>query len=108
RDTAARKPPAQGPLTHPGAAAAVDSTVIKLLATRPIPTDKLVVRTSAPLKPSTKYFIRVTGATNLNGVHADAVSVLVVPAPKKVPADSTAKAKADTTAKAKPDSTKHP
>ncbi|HWH04065.1 MAG TPA: Ig-like domain-containing protein, partial [Gemmatimonadales bacterium] len=107
RDTAARKPPAQGPLTHPGAAAAVDSTVIKLLATRPIPTDKLVVRTSAPLKPSTKYFIRVTGATNLNGVRADAVGVLVVPAPKKVPADSTAKVKADT-AKAKPDSTKHP
>lgn len=108
RDTTARKPQAQGPLTHPGAAPAVDSAVIKLLATRPIPTDRLVVRTSTPLKPSTKYFIRVTGATNLNGVRADAVSVLVVPAPKKVAADSTAKAKADTTAKAKPDSTKHP
>ncbi|HEY6784391.1 MAG TPA: Ig-like domain-containing protein [Gemmatimonadales bacterium] len=108
RDTTVRKPPAQGPVSHPGAAPAVDSAVIKLLATRPIPTDKVVVRTSAPLKPSTKYFIRVTGATNLNGVRADAVSVLVVPAPKKVAADSTAKAKADTTAKVKPDSTKHP
>ena len=108
RDTTVRKPPTQGPVSHPGAASAVDSTVIKLLATRPIPTDKIVVRTSLPLKPSTKYFIRVTGATNLNGIRADAVSVLVVPAPKKVAADSTAKAKADTTAKAKPDSTKHP
>lgn len=108
RDTTARKPPTQGPVSHPGAASAVDSAVIKLLATRPIPTDKIVVRTSMPLKPSTKYFIRVTGATNLNGVRADAVGVLVVPAPKKVAADSTAKAKADTTAKAKPDSTRHP
>lgn len=107
RDTTARIPVAQGPVSHPGAAPAADSAVIKLLATRPVPTDKLVVRTSAPLKPSTKYFIRVTGATNLNGVHADAVSVLVVPAPKKAAADSTAKARADTTAKTKPD-TKHP
>lgn len=101
RDTTARRPVVPAPVGHPGAApAAVDSTVIKLLATRPVPTDKLVVRTRAPLKPSTKYFIRVTGATNLNGVHADAVSVLVVPAPKKVAVDTTAKAagvKADTT-----------
>lgn len=92
RDTTARRPVAQAPPGHPGAAPApTDSTIIKLLATRPIPTDKLVVRTRAPLKPSTKYFIRVTGATNLNGVRADAVSVLVVPAPKKVAADSTKK-----------------
>jgi hypothetical protein len=54
-----------------------------------VPADKIVVRTSAPLKPSTKYFIRVSGATNLNGVHADAVTVLVVPAPKKVATDTT-------------------
>jgi hypothetical protein len=66
--------------------------VIRLLASRPVPTDKLVVRTRTPLKPSTKYFIRVVGATNLSGVHADAVGVLALPAPKKVvtpPADTT-------------------
>jgi len=98
-DTTARKAAPQQPTSHPGAAPApVDSTVIKLLATRPVPADKIVVRTRDPLKPSTKYFIRVSGVTNLNGVHADAVSVLVVPAPKKVPADSI-RTKPDTTRK---------
>ena len=92
RDTATRKaaqPQLPGP-SHPGAtAAAPDSAVIKLLASRPVPTDKLVVRLAAPVKPKTKYFIRITRATNLNGVRADAVSVLAIPEPKKAPADTT-------------------
>jgi hypothetical protein len=74
--------------------------VIKLLATRPIQADKLVVRMGAPLKPATKYFVRITGATNLSGVRTDAVAVLTIPVPKKVPTDTTkapAKTPADTT-----------
>ena len=70
----------------------MDSVVIKLLATRPVPTDRLVVRTAQPLQPGTKYFVRVSGATNMNGVSADAVGVITIPVPKKQPADS-AKAK---------------
>jgi hypothetical protein len=91
-------PPAQGG-GHPGAApTAPDSAVIKLLASRPIPTDKLVLRTTVPLKPATKYFLRVLGATNLSGAHADAIAVITVPVPKKVPVDSAkAGARADTT-----------
>ena len=109
KDTTARKPaprlPVQPPpLSHPGGVApAPDSTVIKLLATRPIPTDKLVIRVGVPLKPSTKYFVRITGATNLAGARTDAVSVLTVPAPKKVATDTT-KAPAKTPA----DTSKHP
>ena len=94
RDTTARRPVA--PVAHPGGGPggpqAVDSVVIKLLATRPVPTDRLVVRTAQPLQPGTKYFVRVSGATNMNGVSADAVGVITIPVPKKQPADS-AKAK---------------
>jgi hypothetical protein len=111
RDTTARRPvtpPASPNQGHPGGApVAGDSTVIRLLATRPVPTDKFVVRTRTPLKPSTKYFIRVTGATNLNGVRADAVGVLTVPAPKKVAADSTAKSPTKPPAPVPRDTTKH-
>lgn len=85
-DTSRRRPAAApaGVPGHPGAAqAAPDSVVIKLLASRPAPTDKLVVRTAVPLKASTKYFVRVVRATNLNGARADAAGVLVIPAPKK-------------------------
>ena len=110
RDTSARRrpaaaPPAQGqapPPGHPGGGPPVDSTLIKLIATRPVPTDKLVVRTAEPLKPKTKYLVRVQGATNLSGVSADVVTVLAVPAPKKQPADST---KTGAPPPAKPDST---
>ena len=103
-DTTRRPKPAPAPRAeaptpgHPGAgpgSAGPDSTVIKLLATRPVPTDRLVARTVTPLKPSTKYLVRVRGATNLAGASGDAVGVLVVPAPKKQPADS---AKAGTAA----------
>jgi len=96
-DTARRARPARAPASppvpgHPGGgpgAAGPDSTVIKLLATRPVPTDRLVVRTAVPLKPTTKYLIRIRDVTNLAGVSTDAVGVLAVPAPKKQPADTT-------------------
>jgi hypothetical protein len=77
--------------------------VLKLLASRPVPTDRLVVRTGVPLKISTKYFIRVRDAKNLNGVHNDVVGVLAIPVPKKVAPDSTAKP----ARKAPADTTKH-
>lgn len=102
RDTTnAGRPRPPAPPTRPQATTAPDSTVIKLIASRPVPTDKLVVRVTPthPLLPSTKYFIRVTGLKNLNGARGDAVGVLAVPAPPKkvpavpaVPADSTKKA----------------
>lgn len=89
-------PPSPSGARQQGAGAAPDSTAIKLIASRPAPTDKLVVRVTSthPLLPSTKYFVRVVGLKNLNGARGDAVGVLAEPAPpKRAPAaDSTKKA----------------
>jgi hypothetical protein len=46
----------------------VDSTLVKgLLAQRPIPSDRIVIRLVRPLKPETRYLVRIAGATNLIG-----------------------------------------
>lgn len=94
-DTTNRAPP---PGARPGGRAAVpggptapapDTTARHLLRSRPVPTDKIVVRVGAPLKPGSKYLARVRGATNLNGAKADGQAVLAVPVPKAVAKDTT-------------------
>jgi hypothetical protein len=66
------------------------SEVKRLLAQRPVPSDKVVLRFAAPLKPETRYLITVTGATNLNGAKADGQAVVTVPKPQ--PADTSRRA----------------
>jgi hypothetical protein len=61
-----------------------------LLARRPVPTDRLVVRLAQPLVPGAKYVVRVRGARNLNGATADAQAVLSVRA-RPQPRDTTAR-----------------
>ncbi|MFI5236030.1 MAG: hypothetical protein ACHQXA_09985, partial [Gemmatimonadales bacterium] len=85
----------------------VDSAFIKLLATRPPVTDKLVLRVGVPLKPATKYFIELKGIRNLNGIAGTAAGGVEVPKPppppKVTPTDSTKKTAGDS-AKAARDS----
>lgn len=87
----------------------VDSAMIKLIATRPQPTDKLVLRTGEPLKVEGKYFVEITGLRNVNhvgGVVSGGIQVPKPPPPPKLPAvDSTKKTRADSTKKAGTDST---
>jgi hypothetical protein len=61
------------------------SEVKRLLAQRPVPSDKLVLRFAAPLRPETRYLVRVTGATNLSGASADGQAVAVTPKPAAPP-----------------------
>ena len=70
----------------------VDTTLVRqLLARRPIPSDKIVIRLARPLKPETRYVVRITGATNLIGKKGDGVVSFTVPKPA-APADTTHRA----------------
>ena len=83
--TPARRPtPARG---DTAAAPKDTSDVRRLLSQRPAPFDKVVLRFARPLKPETRYVIRVRGAVNLNGAAGD--GQVVVLTPKPVPADTT-------------------
>ena len=74
------------------AAARIDTAEVhRLLALRPVPYDKLVLRFTRPLAPETRYVIRVGGAVNLNGAIGDAQSVVLLTAKPPPPP------KADTT-----------
>ena len=53
----------------------------RLLAQRPVPFDKYVLRFAAPLKAETRYVIRVRGAVNLNGASGDGQVVVLTPKP---------------------------
>ena len=59
----------------------------RLLAQRPVPFDKVVLRFAQPLKPETRYVIRVHGAVNLNGATGDGQVVVLThkPAPPAKP-----------------------
>jgi hypothetical protein len=92
RDTAAaagappaaarRAPPGRGAPARDTTAARVDTTQLKqLLAQRPVPFDKLVLRFPRPLTPETRYLIRVRGAVNLNGAVGDGQAVVLTPKP---------------------------
>jgi len=61
--------------------------VRRLLARRPIPSDKIVVRMARPFKTETRYVVRVQDATNLIGKKGEGdVGFLV---PKPAPVDTT-------------------
>src|SRR6202165_664164 len=66
----------------------VDTALVRrLLARRPAPSDRIVVTVARPLKPETRYVIRVQGATNLTGKTGDGQVVILVAKP--APADTT-------------------
>lgn len=66
----------------------VDTALVRqLLARRPIPSDKLVIELVNPLKPETRYVVRVQGATNLIGKKGDGEVSFSVPKP--TPRDTT-------------------
>lgn len=105
-DTAQARPgrptrPQIHPTVPPGAPAArgareapkgppVDTALVRrLLAMRPIPSDKYVVRVARALKPDTRYVVRVIDATNLIGKQGTGEVGFSVPKPKPVPADTT-------------------
>src|SRR5216117_1416153 len=89
-------PPPPPQRAGPGRAAApaksyVDSALVKqLLAQRPIPSDKIVIRLVHTLKPETRYVVRIIGATNLIGKKGDGAVGFSVPKP--VVRDSTQRA----------------
>ena len=69
----------------------VDTALVRqLLAQRPIPSDKFVIRLVRPLKPDTRYAVRVRGATNLVGKKGD--GDIGFSTPKPAPVDSTRRA----------------
>jgi hypothetical protein len=93
-------PPAQPPPPPPSARGArqpaapkgggppVDTALVRrLLAMRPAPSDKYVVRMVRALKPETRYVVRVLLATNLVGVKGSGEVGFSVPKP--TPADTT-------------------
>ncbi len=89
-------PPAPPPRTaqKPGAPPPkvyVDSALVRqLLAQRPIPSDKIVIRTADRLRPETRYVVRITGASNLIGKKGDGDVSFTVPKP--APPDTTHRA----------------
>jgi Big-like domain-containing protein len=82
RQQAPKRPPVDTALVH------------KLLAQRPIPSDKFVIRMAKPLLPVTRYVVRVYQATNLIGKKGNGDVGFTTPKP--TPRD-TSRVKADTT-----------
>jgi len=73
---------ARGAAATGAPAAGVDtSDVRRLLAQRPVPFDKLVLRFPRPLTPETRFVIRVRGVVNLNGAPGDGQVVVLTPKP---------------------------
>jgi hypothetical protein len=98
RDTTRRPVPARPgapPPTRiavgPPPTAEGDTTALRtLLRRRPVPADRVVLRFVSPLRPGSKYLVRVRGARNLSGAAADGQAVIAVPVPPQAPRDSTA------------------
>jgi hypothetical protein len=93
RDTTRLAPPPVRPPAAPGAPAAaparakVDTALVRqLLARRPIPSDKIVIRLAQPMKPETRYAVRIERATNLIGKKGEGQVSFTVPKPP--PADT--------------------
>ncbi|MEO8199449.1 MAG: Ig-like domain-containing protein [Gemmatimonadota bacterium] len=73
-----------------------------ILATRPVLTDRMVLRVGTVLKPGAKYQVEVRGIRNVSRVPADSRSLLTIPeTPPPSPADSVKGVSPDST---KPDS----
>jgi hypothetical protein len=78
----ARRAAAKGATAEP----VVDTSSLKrLLAQRPVPVDRLIIRVRARLTPNTRYHFLLRRARNLSGVVADAQAVLTVPKPPPPP-----------------------
>src|SRR5205085_9412325 len=96
RDTGAARRPPPPPPPSPRAQAqgkkpagpVVDTALVRrLLARRPIPSDKIVVRMVSPLKSQARYVVRVQDATNLIGKKGEGLVGFLVPKP--TPVDTT-------------------
>jgi hypothetical protein len=84
---AQRTPPPKGP--------PVDTALVRrLLALRPVPTDKYVIRMARVLKPDTRYVVRVTDVPNLIGRKGSGEVGFTAPKPPPppAPADTTKRA----------------
>ncbi|HMG17605.1 MAG TPA: Ig-like domain-containing protein [Gemmatimonadales bacterium] len=80
--------PARGRAVQEPAKLRVDTALVRqLLARRPIPSDKIVIRLAKPMKPETRYVVRIEGATNLIGKKGEGLVSFTVPKPT-VPADT--------------------
>jgi hypothetical protein len=80
----AAPPPAPGrPAVRPPERPRVDTALVRqLLARRPVPSDKIVVELARPMKPETRYVVRVQGATNLIGKKGDGDVSFTAPKPE--------------------------
>jgi hypothetical protein len=68
----------------------VDTALVRqLLARRPVPSDKIVIRLARPMTPETRYVVRVQGATNLIGKKGEGDVSFTVPKP--TPRDTTSR-----------------
>ena len=99
RDTGAARRPPPPPPPPPRAQAqgkkpagpVVDTALVRrLLARRPIPSDKIIVRMARPLKTEARYVVRVQDATNLVGKKGEGLVGFLVPKP--TPVDTTHRA----------------
>ncbi|MFN2571767.1 MAG: carboxypeptidase-like regulatory domain-containing protein, partial [Gemmatimonadales bacterium] len=85
-------PPRRGAAAQTPKAPPVDTALVRqLLARRPIPSDKIVVRLARAMKAETRYVVRIQGATNLMATKGDGDVSFTVPKPN-APADSTQRA----------------
>jgi hypothetical protein len=86
---AAPTQPIRGAAARAQARSPVDTALVrKLLAQRPIPSDKIVITLAHALKPEARYVVRITGATNLIGKKGDGEVSFSVPK-SAAPADTT-------------------
>ena len=84
--------PVRGAAARAAARPPVDTALVRrLLAGRPIPSDKIVITLVHALKPEARYVVRITGATNLIGKKGDGDVSFSVPKPA-APADTTHRA----------------
>ena len=91
RDTGV--PPPRIHPTVPPPPPSVDTTLVRqLLARRPVPSDKIVIRLAQPLKAETRYVVRIEGATNLSGRKGGGEVSFGVPKPT-APPDTTHRAR---------------
>ena len=78
RDTAAVRDTAAARDT---AAVRADSLPVPERPSRAPLSDRLILRTAAPLPPGSRYLLTIRGVSNVGGATADAVGTLIVPAP---------------------------
>jgi hypothetical protein len=93
-DSAKKKPAAPPPApvipAGPGRRQAVDSAMLKLIASRPPLPDRLVLRLGAPLVPAGKYYVTIAGVRNANHVAGSSgIGFQVAKAPPKPATDTT-------------------